>query len=565
MSQIKKKFIGNNEVGASKIRLENNSPLRARNAANSADINLLTLNAANELVFNLLPKVSSDPVGGDDLVRKSYLDSVQQGLKPKQAVKVATTANITLSGLQTIDAISVLAGDRVLVKDQSTASQNGIYVAAVGAWSRATDFDSVTPIDEINGAYTFVQQGTANSGKGYVQSGDVTVVGVDPIVFVFFNALGNLVGFDMITISGNNVSVDLAATSGLESTNPGNAGGQLRVKVEASNPSLEINGSNELAVKVDNVSLEKSVDGVRIKDLGVSNSKIASGVDAVKIADGSVDNSEFQRLNGVTSNIQTQLDNKQPLDSTLTALAAYNTNGFLVQTAADTFAGRQFVAGAGINITNPAGAAGDVTIASTITQYTDEQAQDAVGGILVDSSTIDFTYDDVAPSITASVIDGSISTVKIANDAVDKTKINADVAGAGLAQNVDGSLELNIATSSALEVVSDQLRTRVDASTVKINASNNLESLKISEKIITLSALNITNQYVDLDVTAQSAQSISFFPANGPRQVRGVDFSVSLSGGAGGVTRISFIGDLALGGASELEQNDVIVITCEYL
>lgn len=79
----------------------------------------------------------------------------------KKAVRVATTANITLSGTQTIDGIAVVAGDRVLVKDQTTASQNGIYVVAAGAWSRSADANIIS---ELAGACVSVDSGTTNGG-----------------------------------------------------------------------------------------------------------------------------------------------------------------------------------------------------------------------------------------------------------------------------------------------------------------------------------------------------------------------------------------------------------------
>lgn len=79
----------------------------------------------------------------------------------KKSVRVATTANITLSGTQTIDGISVVAGDRVLVKDQTTQSQNGIYVVAAGAWARSTDADTIS---ELAGSCVNVYSGTTNGG-----------------------------------------------------------------------------------------------------------------------------------------------------------------------------------------------------------------------------------------------------------------------------------------------------------------------------------------------------------------------------------------------------------------
>jgi hypothetical protein len=82
----------------------------------------------------------------------------------KDSVRCATTANITLSGTQTIDGIAVVAGDRVLVKDQSTASQNGIYVVAAGAWTRSADANTSS---EIAGAIVSIDSGTANGGLHY--------------------------------------------------------------------------------------------------------------------------------------------------------------------------------------------------------------------------------------------------------------------------------------------------------------------------------------------------------------------------------------------------------------
>jgi hypothetical protein len=185
----------------------------------------------------------------------------------------------------------------------------------------------VTPIDEINGAWVSVQEGTANAGKIFVQFGTVTTVGTDAINFEYFNPIAGLIGGDMITFSGSTFSVDLATTSGLESTNAGNAAGQLRVKLEATDPSLRITGSNELAVKfdgagaitsgasgikvgVDNSTVEISSNALRIKDASITNAKVATGIDAAKLADGSVSNAEFQYLGNVTSDIQTQLNGK---------------------------------------------------------------------------------------------------------------------------------------------------------------------------------------------------------------------------------------------------------------
>lgn len=108
--------------------------------------------------------VSTAPVNGTDVVNKTYLDYFATGLSWKQPVLCATTANITLSGLQTIDGVTVVAGDRVLVKNQSTASQNGIYLASASTWTRTPDADTWA---ELISAITFVETGTTLTGSAW--------------------------------------------------------------------------------------------------------------------------------------------------------------------------------------------------------------------------------------------------------------------------------------------------------------------------------------------------------------------------------------------------------------
>lgn len=84
----------------------------------------------------------ADPTSGKDAANKDYVDSAAQGLTPKTSVRAATTENITLANTQTIDTVSLIAGDRVLVKDQTASKENGIYtVVDAGSWTRATDCD----------------------------------------------------------------------------------------------------------------------------------------------------------------------------------------------------------------------------------------------------------------------------------------------------------------------------------------------------------------------------------------------------------------------------------------
>ena len=100
-------------------------------------------------------RFSGTPSGSDATPNAA---AVRDGLAIKAPVKVTTTANITLSGQQTIDGVAVVSGDRVLVKDQTTTSENGIYECSTGAWSRTIDFDATNDI--VEGTIICVNQGT---------------------------------------------------------------------------------------------------------------------------------------------------------------------------------------------------------------------------------------------------------------------------------------------------------------------------------------------------------------------------------------------------------------------
>ena len=153
-----------------------------------------------------------DPQGAQDAVTKAYVDLTVQGLEPKQSVRAASTANIaTLSGPITLDGVALVAGDRVLVKDQTTVAQNGIYVVAAGAWARSPDADVWA---ELVSAYVFVESGTVNADMGYLATVDPGgTLGTTAVTFVQFTGAGQILAGAGLTKSGN--TLDVGAGTGI--------------------------------------------------------------------------------------------------------------------------------------------------------------------------------------------------------------------------------------------------------------------------------------------------------------------------------------------------------------
>jgi len=152
----------------------------------------------------------ASPTNDSDAATKGYVDALAQGIDAKASVVVATTANITLSGTQTIDGVAVSVGDRVLVKDQSTASQNGIYLCASSTWTRTTDADSWT---ELVAAFTFVEKGTSNSDSGWICTVDAGgTLGSTSVTFAQFSGAGQITAGDGLTKSGNTLNVGTASS-----------------------------------------------------------------------------------------------------------------------------------------------------------------------------------------------------------------------------------------------------------------------------------------------------------------------------------------------------------------
>jgi hypothetical protein len=163
------------------------------------------------------------PSGYDDrsgqnsltLVTKGYVDAVKQALDIKESVHAASTANVSLtagsSGLEAgdvIDGVTLVAGDRVLLKNQTDASENGIYVAVASGGTPARSDDANASADVTSGMFVWVEEGTANADQGYVlTTNNVITLNTTNLTFTQFSGAGQITAGNGLTKSGNTINV----------------------------------------------------------------------------------------------------------------------------------------------------------------------------------------------------------------------------------------------------------------------------------------------------------------------------------------------------------------------
>lgn len=145
---------------------------------------------------------------------QSQVASAAAGIDSKPSVRVLAAAALVLSGTQTIDGVAVVAGDRVLARAQASASTNGVYVVAAGAWARATDADQqgeLTP-----GAFWYVEEGTTYGKTQWrIENTGVITLGTTDISINQFGAAGGYTSGNGVDIIGTSISIKPVANGGL--------------------------------------------------------------------------------------------------------------------------------------------------------------------------------------------------------------------------------------------------------------------------------------------------------------------------------------------------------------
>ena len=174
-------------------------------------------NRVEQLASATNPVTGVTPTSDNHFATKSYVDGVSQGLDVKDSCVAATTGNITiataLNNGDTLDGVSLSTNDRVLVKDQSSASENGIYIVG----SSPARADDLAAGADAAGMFTFVEKGTVNADNGFVCSSDKgsAVVGTNNLTFVQFSGAGQITAGDGLDKLANTLSVDLKSNGGL--------------------------------------------------------------------------------------------------------------------------------------------------------------------------------------------------------------------------------------------------------------------------------------------------------------------------------------------------------------
>jgi hypothetical protein len=279
-----------------------------------------------------------DPVNPQDVATKAYADALAQGLKPQIAVQAATTTNLsvtpsgagvgktltaTSTGALILDGYTVIANDRVLIKDQTLSVNNGIYiVTSTGSagtafiLTRATDFDGSPATEVVSGAYVFVESGTNNGNTGWVlKTTGVITIDVTGQTWVQFSGEGRYVAGDGIDFTGNIISVDV---TDIIDTNYGLTENSNNIQVN-----LDVLGG---------LSFDGTSHGIKISADGIKDSMIDWGtstgqVDASDIPFSDPGN-DYSATN-VSAALEEVMNAVQAIDSSVSMDDAYN-NGSIV-------------------------------------------------------------------------------------------------------------------------------------------------------------------------------------------------------------------------------------------
>lgn len=386
----------------------------------------VTLSLPGAVTFPGTVTLNADPTQALQAATKQYVDAVAEGLHIHASVKTATTANISdLSDPPaSIDGVTLTDGMRVLVKNQSTSAQNGIYVydLATTALVRASDFNSAAEIQ--GGDFVFVTGGSTYDNTGWVQTATVTTLGTDPIVWDQFSGAGTYVAGNGLTLTGNSFSIDTVTT-------------------------VDVSTAQTLT--------NKTLTSPTVSGLYLSDNNII--------------------VEGTNNTNETTLTFTDPTaDRTITFKDESGTVAFTEDITSAIDALTTTVIEEGTNL-----------------YFTDERAQDAVGGIVSGSNSLAVAYNDGTPSIT---FDTTLATTSYMSKA------------SGLAVDIS-ALETKLVTDSFTKKAAANVG---NGSNTSFAVTHNLNSRDVVVNVYD----NATYDTVEVDVVRTDANTVTVTFASAP-------------------------------------------------
>ena len=218
----------------------------------------------------------ANPTTATGAANKQYVDNLVVGLSWKNPVRLLSDSNVSLSGLSAIDSVTPVSGDRIAVVGQSTASENGIYIANSGSWTRSVDADTGA---EILQATFFVEEGTVYADTGWTLATNAPItVGTTPLSFIQFSGGGSTNAGTGLTLTGNTLSVNMGA--GIIELPTGEVGidlyssSGLLLTLDGTTPSSATGA--QLAVRLNGSTIDRSSSGIKVADNSLTNTQIAS-------------------------------------------------------------------------------------------------------------------------------------------------------------------------------------------------------------------------------------------------------------------------------------------------
>jgi hypothetical protein len=426
------------------------NPVQSGLSITNSTINSTTIGAItpSTAVFSS-GQVLAAPTASTDLVNKQYVDYYAAGLSWKEPCLVASTANIpTLSGLLTVDTVTLAAGDRVLVKNQSTASQNGIYTVSATAWTRSVGADDW---NEFIGAITFIVQGSQGGSAWYCTAQPGGTLGVTALNWSNFSVSSSYTAGTGLTLAGTQFSitpVGTAGTYGSASSVPvfvTNASGQVS---SVTNTTIALNGNQITSGTIGSSYLTGSYTGITglgtLANLTVTNPIVGSVTGSAATASSATTATNI--AGGATGSLP-----YQSAASTTTFLAA-GTNGQVLTLASGVPSWATPTTGtvtsvggtgtvSGISLSGTVTSSGNLTLGGTL----DLSAPPAIGGTTANTirgTTITATTGFVGTNFDAAGSGGGALRTNTGNNCLQWG------GGGGVNVTVDGSINMNGANSA---------------------------------------------------------------------------------------------------------------------